>query len=1276
MAEKTVGFKIVLSGSEKTFENISQLREELNKVNKELEKAPKGSEEFEKLSQESAVLKTELNGVTKELKNQQKAFADTKFAAGSYRALNAELGKLRGAFKELSAEEIKSGKISDENVKRLGLTTNSVKELAGQINRLDKELKETDASLGNFQRNVGNYQSALGGLGGTLAKLAPGFAVFAGTDALLQAAQSIAQTTQEIEALQGQIRKLRLVPEEQLDEFTARVAAIGTTFDKELDDVLLSANAFSKQFGIPVQEAIGLIETGLVAGLDANNDFLGRLQEYPALFKQAGFTAGEFLAVIDRQIDQGVFSDKGLDTILEFGSRVTEQSTKTKSALENAFGEQFTKELFDNINNGSLSVQDALVQVSTKLDETQLPANELAVVVRDVFGTAGEEVGVEFLKSLKDIENGTTDLIDSSNQYQTQQQQLLAANQALAQSQVELAGLFEGAGNTFAILGANIQKFFIDLIVRVIQIFKPLVSAFQEVGRALSRLGSLFGSFAKEGEQTFSLVDALTGSLQVLSFVLQFIVSSFTSVVDSVREFIEDSPLLLAVFEGIGTAVNSVFDAFSKLPAVFAGIVAALKQLGTNFVNTFKVLAIDAEIFGNQIKEFFGANVDAAIADLRARRAQIAEESRTIGEAFSEAFNASLEQRKTAAKEADKVNEQAVESDRKAEAEKQQILKDSIKERDKLQEQIKKAKDNIENLKNELISDQFDREIAKATKAATDRIAALAGTVEQIKEQTDLINTLLEKQIEGIEKKRSDAAKSAQDKIKKAGEDTAKLILEQERQLQEAIFNLSQLQAQDRVQELEFGIRLNNAQLQKDISEANLLLQKQLASGEISQREFNEKSLRLQQEVSLVRLEVLKQNLEKEQQARTVANQLQLERLEFNLNAQSLAIQEAALSQEQKLQEQLDRELITLEQFEEAKAAIKANSNARLELLNKEFIESQAQIVENETFAILSAQQRLADEQLRIETEKNERIREQNQRTLDAIRDTTSASVNFLQSFVSGVKDLLQQDEKNREANKKRIQALSIAEIGINLANELGLIAISAQQAGLATGPAAPITAAIVYGIQAATAVTRAAFNIAKIKKAEEGMAVSGDSDFGNQNIRPNQVIVGNPHSAGGERGVFNGVPIEAEGGEFLMRNGSEYYIVNKKSTRKFGPQLRAISKDGGTKFNPAKRGIVSAINAYSGWGVKFQQGGALSVNPLSAPNFSEVNREVAPLLDKFDKTISLLTANVISTQENIAAVQESVNTITVINNPEETVTEAAKVKETKRVNNLTLDNI
>ena len=104
---------------------------------------------YDDLVRRAAELKRTQSEVTAAIREQQREFERSRFAAGSYRDLNSQLGKLRDTYRNLSELERKDP---------IGQTT------LIEIQKLDKALKGIDADMGQYFRNVGNYRSAFTGL--------------------------------------------------------------------------------------------------------------------------------------------------------------------------------------------------------------------------------------------------------------------------------------------------------------------------------------------------------------------------------------------------------------------------------------------------------------------------------------------------------------------------------------------------------------------------------------------------------------------------------------------------------------------------------------------------------------------------------------------------------------------------------------------------------------------------------------------------------------------------------------------------------------------------------------------------------------------------------------------------------------------------------------------------------------------------------------------------------------------------------------------------------
>lgn len=156
MEQNVVFFRVEATGVGELVDQLGLLRREAKQLQGDMNKATDPTE-YLKLNRALEQNRTNQKEITAAIREQNKAQKETATAAeGSYVALNAELVKLRKAFKQLSAEERES---------KVGATA------IQQIQALDQQLKDLDASIGQYQRNVGNYQSAFDGFAGTLLQI-------------------------------------------------------------------------------------------------------------------------------------------------------------------------------------------------------------------------------------------------------------------------------------------------------------------------------------------------------------------------------------------------------------------------------------------------------------------------------------------------------------------------------------------------------------------------------------------------------------------------------------------------------------------------------------------------------------------------------------------------------------------------------------------------------------------------------------------------------------------------------------------------------------------------------------------------------------------------------------------------------------------------------------------------------------------------------------------------------------------------------------------------
>ena len=521
MADKKIIFQLEIEGADVSVRTVNELTAAIKSTNEALKGAELGTDEYRKLERQLGQLKNAQKDVSDSAKLAQRQLeADANAGQNTYRQLNAQLVNARALFKELTAEERRG---------QIGQT------LIADIKRLDTELKDIDATIGQFQRNVGNYaggiKEAFGQIAPTLGQVVPGFSqltdaatlvkdgigqigqsasatgklltgAFIGfqvVGAILDGVGAVREFVNEINNLRGQLQLLTGETGPALDNATAQVEALRNTFNAGTEETIQAANALDSAFSeIDLTGALDLIKEGFLSGADASGELLDVLKEYPRLFDQMGFSAEEFLTIQAKAAQEGVFSDKGVDAVKEFGIRIREQTVATRQSLEQAFGRDFTKQLFDNLNSGAITVRDALTQVSAKLRDTELPAKQLQQVISDVFGGPGEDAGDKFLKSLADIDQGLQGAAGASDEYTQRLSEQFEAESELSAAKVEAAKQLNELTGGYENLGTKLKTFVLVQVNGFLASLNDIPNLFRGIIEAGKQFAVNIGNFFLE----------------------------------------------------------------------------------------------------------------------------------------------------------------------------------------------------------------------------------------------------------------------------------------------------------------------------------------------------------------------------------------------------------------------------------------------------------------------------------------------------------------------------------------------------------------------------------------------------------------------------------------------------------------------------------------------------------------------------------------------------------------------------------------------------------
>ena len=426
--------------------------------------------EQQRLTNELRQTEKEFDGLPKSIKNNQSAVVAYENKVESLKKQINDLGEITGKtaneIVDVDYEEV-FGNYPDKLKEILGLNT--------QFGSSLMNLSQSGSGINGMFSAIGNGAKALGQT--LLTLLAnPVFLAIAGITGVGVAFKFWYDYNQ------GLVEATRLTQQftgkngDDLKQFRNEVQAVADTFDKDFKETLIASNAVAQQFGITQDEALKLIKDGFVAGADANGEFLDNLKEYPAYFKEAGISASQFVAITTQANKSGIYSDKGIDTIKEGNLRIREMTTATAAALDGIgiSSKQVQKEL----QNGSKTTFQVMQEVSAKLGELPESSSAVGTAIADIFGGPGEDAGLQYIKTLKDIDTNLDNVKAKAGKLgQLQEEQL--------RSQAELnnviAGLFDMTGGTFEEMTTKAKTFLNDALIWIIKGIVDLINYFIEL---------------------------------------------------------------------------------------------------------------------------------------------------------------------------------------------------------------------------------------------------------------------------------------------------------------------------------------------------------------------------------------------------------------------------------------------------------------------------------------------------------------------------------------------------------------------------------------------------------------------------------------------------------------------------------------------------------------------------------------------------------------------------------------------------------------------------
>lgn len=243
------------------------------------------------------------------------------------------------------------------------------------------------------------------------------------------------------------------------------------------------------------------------------------IQQYAPAFRDAGVSASQLVAVIQNS-EGGLFTDQNMNAIVMGIKNIRLMTNATSEALGQLGinGEEMTRKL----NDGSMSVFDALKQVATAVQNTSSSSQAAGQVMQQVFGRRGAMAGTKLGEAIASLNLNLEETKTQTGEVGESMKELELANERLDKALRETFGYdgwqtmangiktdLVGALASVLELTESIKNSVAGKIVTTI--FDSIMSAANPVLNALKQIRTLMGLIRGDSGSSNGAPDNFTG---------------------------------------------------------------------------------------------------------------------------------------------------------------------------------------------------------------------------------------------------------------------------------------------------------------------------------------------------------------------------------------------------------------------------------------------------------------------------------------------------------------------------------------------------------------------------------------------------------------------------------------------------------------------------------------------------------------------------------------------------------------------------------------------
>lgn len=281
---------------------------------------------------------------------------------------------------------------------------------------------------------------------------------------------------------------------DQVEDLTSSIDGLANAYGQEFDEVTAVINTASNEFKENPFDVFDALSVGMNnAATDLERgELLEQLREYSTFFNKAGLDITQSVALINEGADLSIFSDRLSDFLKESNILLSEGEKNIREGVAGAFGQSFSDDLFNRIQNEGLPTFAALQEIAEKIGTTDLNPRQYQMLVTSLGSAAAEDGGQAIFEAIRNVSNATEQSSEALTENQKRLQKQIEYEKELADTKIQLTNQVRDLSNEYLETSQSLQLYLLRGLQVLIELLRAAPKFISENRYALLALAGAY----------------------------------------------------------------------------------------------------------------------------------------------------------------------------------------------------------------------------------------------------------------------------------------------------------------------------------------------------------------------------------------------------------------------------------------------------------------------------------------------------------------------------------------------------------------------------------------------------------------------------------------------------------------------------------------------------------------------------------------------------------------------------------------------------------------